>query len=77
MNRRPTAVLVVRVWMDGDRPASLRARITSTADVSQRSEVNSVASSPDQIRAAMSQWLGAFLAGEGVARGSRASFTQR
>jgi hypothetical protein len=77
MNRRPTAVLVVRVWMDGDRPTSLRARITSTEDVSQRSEVDSVASSPREIHAAISEWLGAYLARQDVFRDTQHSLTER
>jgi len=74
---RPTAVLVVRLWMDGDRPGALRGRITSTDDVSQRTEATTAVSTPDEVRAAVAEWLGTFLTRHDETRAPGAPFTQR
>jgi hypothetical protein len=57
-----TGVLVIRAWIEsGGENAALRARITSTLDVTERGEVSTVASSPEAITEAVAGWLRAFL----------------
>ena len=62
-----TAVLVIRVWLEeGDdaTPKPLRARITSTLDVSeQRAPDMTAAASEKEIVNAVRAWLRAFAAG--------------
>ena len=53
-----TGVLVIRVWAESDHGPSLRARITSTLDLTQRDEVSTPASSAEEIEAVVHAWLG-------------------
>jgi hypothetical protein len=60
-----TAVLVVRVWLEeGDTELPLRARITSTLDVSEHGATDTVgAASEKEIVKAVRAWLRALAAG--------------
>jgi len=60
--RGKTGILVIRIWME--RPAQIRARITSSLDVSTTREMVTTAMSPDQISETVASWLDAFAAGE-------------
>jgi hypothetical protein len=57
---RRTGVLVVRAWLEGERPGTLRARITSTLDLSRRDVAVSAASSAEEIQRAVRAWLDEF-----------------
>ncbi len=58
-----TGVLVVRAWIE--RGSGLRARITSTLDVSRRENRSAEAArTPEEIQAAVGRWLDAFLEDE-------------
>ena len=52
-----TAVLVIRAWADKREPRQLRARITQVADVSARTEVESVATSEEEIVQTVRSWV--------------------
>jgi len=53
-------VLVVRAWIE--RGSGLRARITSTLDVSRRGNRSAdAARTPEEIKAAVGRWLDAFV----------------
>jgi hypothetical protein len=61
-----TAVLVIRVWLEGEdtTPTPLRARITSTLDVSEHQAPDiTAAASEKEIVNAVRAWLRAFAAG--------------
>lgn len=55
----PTAVLVVRAWVEAD--GGLRARITRTLDVSSHEQTVTAAASPEEVVGAIVEWLDAFL----------------
>jgi hypothetical protein len=68
-----TGVLVVRVWLEDELPDALRARITSTVDLTRREVAVSMASTPEAIQDAVRAWLDAFASADSAARpGSRA-----
>jgi len=54
---RRTGVFVVRAWLEEERPGALRARITSTLDVSRRDVAVSTASKAEEIERAVRAWL--------------------
>jgi hypothetical protein len=54
--REPTALLVVAAWREG-APPRIAARITYTVDTSRAERVSVLASSADEIAAAVSEWL--------------------
>jgi hypothetical protein len=56
-----TGVLVVRVWIEVNGEARLRARITRTLDVSGHEEISTVVATPEEITASVADWLDAFL----------------
>jgi hypothetical protein len=57
------AVLVIRVWTEGDPEAGgLRARITQTLDLSAPEKVETVAGSRQEVGRIVQDWLDAFLA---------------
>jgi hypothetical protein len=58
-----TGVLVVRAWLEDDRPDALRARITSTLDLAQRELDVTPAEKPEQVLQTVKAWLDAFLVG--------------
>ena len=51
---------MIRVWIEGDPPPSLRARITRTLDLTRRDEVATVASSAQEIETVVHDWLREF-----------------
>jgi len=55
-----TGVLVVRAWLEGERPGVLRARITSTVDLTRHDVAVSAASKPEEIQRAVRAWLDEF-----------------
>jgi hypothetical protein len=61
--RDRTGVLVVRVWIEGDSTAGVRARITRTVDIGSREDAVSIASSVEEIRAIVEAWLEEFVSG--------------
>ena len=54
--RKPTAVLVVVAWSEG-QPARLVARITYTLDATQPQRITVSASGKDEIAATVGHWL--------------------
>jgi hypothetical protein len=60
MTRDRTAVLLVRVWMDGHDPSTLRARITHRRGVGATDETEVLVASIDDIEATVHGWLEAF-----------------
>lgn len=62
-----TAVLVIRAWLekeDGTDPARFRARISSTADVSESGPRDTIsATSETDVVNAVRSWMRAFVAG--------------
>jgi hypothetical protein len=52
----------VRAWHEDDPAAPLRARITSTLDVSRGDELVSAAAAPEDVYETVRAWLDAFLA---------------
>jgi hypothetical protein len=57
-----TGVLVVRIWVEPGVGGGLRARMTSTLDVTEQDEVVTVASTPDGIAAVVDRWIDDFVA---------------
>ena len=55
-------LLVIRVWLETSGRDSLLARITRTIDLDDREEVSTVASTPEDVVRAVTEWLDAFLA---------------
>jgi alkanesulfonate monooxygenase SsuD/methylene tetrahydromethanopterin reductase-like flavin-dependent oxidoreductase (luciferase family) len=53
------AVMVVRIWIEDD--GGFRARLTHTRDLSEREEASDVAGTPDQVVAAVREWIDAFV----------------
>ena len=56
-----TGVLVIRAWIEADGETRLRARITSTRDVTQDHEISTVVATPTEITSAVVEWLDGFL----------------
>ncbi len=54
-----TGILVLRVW--GNGTDGLRARITQLADLDDTTEIITNATSPEEIQAAVAEWLQGFL----------------
>jgi hypothetical protein len=66
LERTRSGVLVVRAWYEDDEAGSFRARIVARLDLEHSGDVyERVAASPDQVRAAVSDWLQRFAAFEG------------
>ena len=64
MKERPdetVGVLVIRVWVEDTSPEGLRARITSTLDVTSNETGVTGAASVDEICAIVRGWLKVFL----------------
>jgi hypothetical protein len=59
---RRTGILVVRVWVEDHPVASLRARVTSSLDLTAGPTEEIVAASVDDVCAVVNRWLHAFLA---------------
>ena len=59
--RERTAGLVIRAWLKDDSATGLRARITSTLDLSSDGEIVTVACTGAEVSAAVDSWLQAFL----------------
>lgn len=57
-----TGLLVVRAWLEDDRPDGLRARITSTVDLARRDSAVTTAHTPEEIQEAVRAWLAALIA---------------
>jgi len=53
------AVMVVRIWLDDD--GAFKARLTHTRDLSDRDQASDAAGTPDQVVAAVREWLDAFV----------------
>lgn len=54
------AVMVVRLWVEGNRETGLRARITQTLDTTGTERSLAVAASADDICDAVKLWVDAF-----------------
>lgn len=54
-------LLIVRAWVEADSGRGLRARITQTLDLETREESVTLASSVDEVVAAVRVWLDALL----------------
>jgi len=59
----PTAVLLIRAWVEAD--GGLRARITRTLDASSHEQIVTAAASPEEVVRAIVEWLDAFLRSAG------------
>jgi hypothetical protein len=53
--------LIVRVWMENEDPAFLRARIVHTTEVSSEKRHACSAATPEAIYATVREWLEAFI----------------
>lgn len=67
-DRQPerTAVLVIRLWVEGEAASGFRARITQTRDVTKADEVSTVTASQQEIHDIVNRWVESFLATSGV-----------
>lgn len=54
-------VIVVRVWIESGAPAPLRARITTSSDLSTDEQTIAVAAGVEEIMAAVRAWLESFM----------------
>jgi hypothetical protein len=61
---KATGVLVVRAWLEDRRNGALRARITWTADVSQRDVTRVIVAGEEEIRREVQTWLDALVGGD-------------
>jgi hypothetical protein len=61
----PTGILILRAWLEGDPPTELRARLTTTAGVSEAEHALIVAATVDDVCVAVRVWLSDFLASSG------------
>jgi hypothetical protein len=61
-----TAVLIIRLWVEGDPAAGFRARITRTVDVRKTDQVSTVTANKQEILDIVDGWLASFLATSGV-----------
>jgi hypothetical protein len=59
-----TGVLVIRVWIELNGEARLRARITRVLDTESREEISSVVATRDEITSTVADWLDAFGVGD-------------
>jgi hypothetical protein len=57
-----SAVLVIRLWAEGDQPGGLRARLIQVLDARSREQTVATATSVDDICAAVRAWVEAFAA---------------
>jgi hypothetical protein len=57
-----TGILLVRVWLEGDRTSGLRARIVRMLDVERGETLESVAGSVDEVCDVVRTWLESFSA---------------
>jgi hypothetical protein len=62
-NDERVGVLVVRVWAEGPPAEGLRARITTTLDLSSGDEAVTLAGDKEAVLAAVREWLDAFISG--------------
>jgi hypothetical protein len=62
-----TGFLVVRLWLDGDQPPHLRARLHGVIDVPDGEFLSEVVTGRDRLLAAIDVWLSEF-EGEGRAK---------
>jgi hypothetical protein len=53
----PTAVFVIRAWLESPGEGGLRARIVQTLDVSSAVKTETVAAAPEEVLAAVDEWL--------------------
>ncbi len=53
----PTAVMVIRVWMESDQATGFRARIVRTLNVAEAPEESLAAVSREEVLAAVGAWL--------------------
>lgn len=56
-----TGALIIRIWVDRDARAQLRARITRTLDVASGEEVSTAATTVEQIEAVVRDWLDSYV----------------
>jgi len=54
------AVLIIRLWKEGDSASPLRARITQTLNISGPEEIVTSGTSVEEVLAAVGEWLAAF-----------------
>jgi hypothetical protein len=52
-----TAVLVIRAWIEGEEPPTLRMRVTRTFDVTAADETTEATASIDEACAIVRRWL--------------------
>ena len=52
-----TALLILRLWTEGEDPGTLRARITHTRDLALPGHTRTASGSPDDICALVKDWL--------------------
>lgn len=51
------ALLILRLWTEGEDPGTLRARITHTRDLALPGHTRTASGSPDDICALVKEWL--------------------
>jgi hypothetical protein len=61
----PTAVMVIRVWMESNQATGFRARIVQTLNVADAPEASMVAGSREEVLAAVGAWLDELMSGPG------------
>jgi hypothetical protein len=66
-DRQPerTAVLIIRLWVEGEPATGFRARVTQTRDVTKADEVSTVTASQQEIHEIVDRWFESFLATSG------------
>ena len=69
MAGEPSAVLLIRVWLEGDEGA-FRARLSGTVDATPEGTRVTVAASPGDVVVAVQRWLADFVRGGGDEIGS-------
>jgi hypothetical protein len=60
--RQPAAVAVVRVWIDDERPGSLKIRISGVSRLGEQAQEIGVTTSIDEAVGQVATWLRAFAA---------------
>jgi hypothetical protein len=55
-----TGLLVIRVWLEGTSPHELRARITTSDDLTSRDHTVAMAGTIDDVERIVAAWLRAF-----------------
>ncbi len=53
----PTGVLVMRVWLEGEPPTALRARVTTAIGVAETEHPMTAVATVDEACAAVRRWL--------------------